>query len=186
MRLPMVVRWPNGLPAATQSDALVHFTDWLPTLASVAGADPSELDLPLDGVDVLPLLQGAPADVPDVRFWQWNRYAPTIDGNAAMRDGRWKLVRPALAAAMQVTPQDLALDIDSKNRPEAYDDIVRDLEPVRAATEPAKAQLFDIDDDPGETHDLADREPARVQRMEADLASWFESVEADRLAGQTA
>jgi hypothetical protein len=45
----------------------------------------------------------------------------------------------------------------------------------------AAPELFDIDADPGEEHDLAATEPARVQRMEAALARWFEAVEVDRL-----
>lgn len=179
VRLPMVIRWPDGLPAAGELDDLVHFNDWLPTLAAVAGADVG--DLALDGVDVMPLLRGEPADVPDVRYWQWNRYTPILDGNAAMRDGDWKLVRPAIAAAMEVSPRDLMLDIDTKNRPDAYDAIIDEPEPVRDLGERAPSQLYDIGADPGEERDLAAAEPARVQRMEAALARWFEDVERDRL-----
>jgi arylsulfatase A len=182
VRLPMVARWPNGMATGPATiDHLVHFTDWLPTLAAVGGTAVAS-DLPLDGVNVLPLLQGATTDVevPDVRFWQWNRYAPIIDGNAAMRDGKWKLVRPAIAAAMEVSRDDLVLDIDTKTRPDSYTDIVRNPEPERDVGAPPPSQLFDIDADPGEERDLATAEPARVQRMEAELAAWFESVEADR------
>lgn len=139
VRLPMVMRWPNGLDRRDDVDELVHFTDWLPTLAAVAGAEVTDGPV-LDGVNVLPLFRGEPAEVPEVRYWQWNRYAPVATCNAAMRDGRWKLVRPAIAAM----------------------------------------ELFDIEADPSEEHDLAASEPARVERMEASLGAWFESVEADR------
>jgi len=177
VRLPMVVRWPNGLPTRRTVDQLVHFTDWRPTLAAVAGAEVRNGD----GVDVLPLLQGEAADLPDARFWQWNRYDPVAGCNAAMRDGRWKLVYPALPEAMNVAPMDLAIDIDTKNRPDAYTEIVGDPAPERALPPPRAPQLFDIDADPAEAHDRAADEPARVQRMTAALATWFESVEADRL-----
>jgi arylsulfatase A len=180
VRLPLIVRWPNGLAdSAGQVDDLVHFTDWLPTLAAVAGA--TVPDVALDGVDVLPLLQGASVEVPDVRFWQWNRYTPVAHSNAAMRDGRWKLVRPAIASTMTVAPADLAIDIDLKNRPEAYEEIGRAPEPERVVGPAASPLLFDIDIDPGEEHDLAAAEPARVDRMAAELDRWFEAVEAERL-----
>jgi arylsulfatase A-like enzyme len=180
VRLPMVMRWPGGLPGdGRQIDALVHFTDWLPTLAAVAGSAAPN-GLPLDGVNVLPLLQGDPVEVPDVRYWQWNRYTPVAQSNAAMRDGRWKLVRPAIDATMQVSREDLVIDIDIKTRPEAYSDIIRDPEPDREPAAVPSAQLFDIDADPGEDHDLAGDQPGRVARMEAELATWFESVERDR------
>ncbi len=180
VRLPMVMRWPNGMPrGGARIDALVHFTDWLPTLAAIAGAAVPE-DRHLDGVSVLPLLQGEPAEVPETRFWQWNRYSPVRECNAAMRDGQWKLVRPAIAEALRVSPADLAADIDLKNRPEVYAEIARDPEPSRVVPPAPPAQLFDIAVDPGEEHDLATAEPGRVQRMDGELARWFESVEADR------
>ena len=103
------------------------------------------------------------------------------DCNAAMRDGRWKLVRPAIADAMQVAAADLMADIDMKNRPEAYETVTTDPEPLRHIGALPAAQLFDIDADPGEAHDLAAAEPGRVARMETELGRWFESVEADRL-----
>ena len=181
VRLPMVLRWPNGLSATAGQEIhqLVHFTDWLPTLLAVAGAEPPR-DLTLDGVDILPLLQGAPTEVPPTRFWQWNRYTPAPEGNAAMRDGRWKLVRPAIAEAMAVSPMDLALDIDLKVNPGGRTEIVRDPEPDRKLSPPPPAQLFDVDADPGEAHDLATAEPGRVSRMEDALTAWFEDVEGDR------
>jgi arylsulfatase A len=181
VRLPMVVRWPNGLGAraGTTIDDLVHFTDWLPTLAAVAGGAVSSGE-PVDGVNVLPLLQGVPAEVPDERFWQWNRYTPVADVNAAMRDGKWKLVRPAIPEAMQVSAADLMTDADLKFRPEAYTAIIEDPEPERDIGPLPPSQLFDIGADPAEANDLAADHPGRVSRMEDALARWFESVELDR------
>ena len=147
----------------------------------MAGAT-APADLALDGVNILPLLQGEPAEVPPTRFWQWNRYTPAPEGNAAMRDGKWKLVRPAIAEAMAVSPMDLALDIDLKVNPGGRTEILVDPEPERTLPAPPPAQLFDIEADPGEEHDLAATDPGRVSRMEDALAAWFEDVEADRLS----
>ena len=185
VRLPMVLRWPNGLAAGGERHELVHFTDWLPTLLAVAGADPPS-ELRLDGVDVSPLLRGEPAEVPPQRFWQWNRYTPVPSCDAAMRDGRWKLVRPALPEAMAVAPLDLLLDVDLRTNQGARTEVVDDPEPPRTLGEPAPAELYDIEADPLEEHDLAALEPARVANMDDQLARWFEEVEADRLAGATA
>ena len=44
--------------------------------------------LKLDGVNVLPSLQGERGKVRNERFWQWNRYKPDGECNAAMRDGK--------------------------------------------------------------------------------------------------
>lgn len=182
IRLPAVLRWPNGLAPQGEVDDLVHFTDWLPTLLAVAGIEPRR-DLALDGVDVLPLLRGdgAAASTPTTRFWQWNRYEPVAECNAAMRDGAWKLVHPVLPEAMEVLPADLAHDVGMKYRPPAADDATgltttplptRDLD---AVPRPAP-QLFDLAHDPSEQHDLAADHPSRVATMAAALGSWFEEV----------
>jgi arylsulfatase A len=175
----MILRWPGGLPAGTEVDDLVHFTDWLPTLLAAAQVAVPH-DLALDGVNVLSLLQGEPMEVPPVRFWQWNRYTPVGVSNAAMRDGRWKLVRPAISETMQVAPDDLMMDAALKLSPGAFTEIRSGPMPEREIPAPAPAQLFDIDRDPFEEHDLATSETSRTARMVTELETWFESVEADR------
>jgi arylsulfatase A-like enzyme len=182
IRLPMVLRWPAGLDGGGRTlDALVHFTDWLPTLLGIAGTTPPR-ERVLDGVDVRPLLQGERGRVCEQRFWQWNRYTPRVECNAAMRDGAWKLVRPAIAELMKPTMLDLLNDQASKSNPDAYPyaDVLREPlpEPIAAAALPS--QLFDLATDPGESVDLAAREPERVRRMEAALADWFAAVDGER------
>jgi hypothetical protein len=98
-----------------------------------------------------------------------------------MRDGRWKLVRPAIRELMQVSNDDLAMDIQSKYNPENFHDIARTPEPERTKPAPPPAQLFDIVNDPFERNDLSAQHPDRVSHMTNALASWFEDVEQDRL-----
>ena len=184
IRLPMVLRWPAGFDGRRQLHDMVHLTDWLPTLLAVAGVAPPD-ELKLDGVNVLPVLRGERGTVCDSRFWQWNRYTPVRDCNAAMRDGRWKLVRPAIAEAMALADDDLAMDIDAKYNPDKYGDIVRTPEPDREPAPPPAPQLFDLIDDPCERHDLAPSQPERVRRMEGELAAWFEEVELERRSIRT-
>ncbi len=135
IRLPMVMRWPAGLDGRRQVHDMIHFTDWLPTLLALAGAEPPR-DLKLDGINVMPTLQGDRGKVPTERFWQWNRYTPDAECNAAMRDGRWKLVRPAIRELMQVSNEDLAMDIQSKYNPENFHDISHAPEPDAHQTSP--------------------------------------------------
>src|SRR5712671_5820354 len=97
-----------------------------------------------------------------------------------MRDGRWKLVRPALPELMKVSSEDLAMDIQSKYNPERFHDILRTSEPERIKPPPPPAQLFDLETDPGEQNDQAASEPQRVSRMTNALATWFEEVDQDR------
>jgi arylsulfatase A-like enzyme len=178
IRVPAIVRWPDGLDAAKRNDGFGHFTDWLPTLCGIAGAKLS--DRTLDGHDILPLLRGEKQKVNPWRFWQWNRYSPVRTCNAAMRSGDWKLIRPVIPEAMKVNPEDSQTDRRLKYEPEKVKDITRTPEPERTIPDPPPALLFNLKDDPFEQHDLASKQPETVRKMERELDKWFESVEADR------
>ena len=177
IRVPAIVRWPAGLDAGSRVDELIHFTDWLPTLADAAGA-PVPDGPPLDGRSVLPALRGETGTTNTRRFWQWNRYDPVPNCNAAMRDGSWKLYVPAIPEALH-KPQ-----IDSQRthllvtRPEDFDDVWH--EPIeRTLSAPRPPRLFNLEDDLYEQHDLADQEPERTAKMQLELENWFDEVLGD-------
>jgi arylsulfatase A len=175
----MIIRWPEGLDGGRRLHEMFHFVDWMPTLLAAAGVQ-VPVDLALDGQNILPLLRGEGGKVAAKRFWQWNHYSPVGTCNAAMRDGEWKLVRPSIKEAMAADPKDWELDRAYKRAPEKFTDITRDPEPVRDIPPPPPPQLFNIEQDPLEQHDLAAVEPARAARMLGELESWFETVEAER------
>ena len=179
IRVPAVIRWPARLAGGRDVHEMVHFTDWLPTLLSAAAVAPPE-GVALDGIDMLPALAGESAAAAPERFWQWNRYTPVGESNAAMRDGDWKLVRPQIDEVMRVSNEDLAMDIESKYHPERYTDIVREAEPPREVPAAHPPRLFNLRSDPLEQHDLAAQHPDRIARMDAALTRWFEEVEGER------
>ena len=180
IRVPAIVRWPGRLEGGRIATEMLHFTDWLPTLAAASGVAVPE-GVALDGSDVFPVLAGERSDVTGQRFWQCNRYAPRIEGNAAMRDGDWKLVRPSIAATMQVTEPDRAIDRALNYRQPGRITKVDDSPlPEFDLGIPPDPLLFDLASDPFEQNDLAAQHPERMQQMSAALERWFESVEADR------
>ena len=180
IRVPAIVRWPaGGLTGGRRFDQMMHFCDWLPTLCCAAvAAVPAGLKV--DGWNVLPALQGERGKVCTRRFWQWNRYTPVLECNAAMREGGWKLVRPVIHEAMHLPQEECDRDVASKRDPETRTTICRDPEPERTIPPAPPAQLFNIDADPLEKHDLAAAEPDRAAQMLRELETWFEAVEADR------
>ena len=180
VRVPAVLRWPGVLPAESAVHEMIHFADWLPTLLAAAGVEKPKGTLPIDGVNIWPVLLGEGGQVCTRRFWQWNRYTPLATCNAAMRDGDWKLVRPVIDEAMAIP--DIQWLETSMYEPEHFVEsgIIREGDPPRDVPPPPPAELYNIADDPQEQHDLAETHPDRANRMLRELETWFEDVEADR------
>jgi arylsulfatase A-like enzyme len=180
IRVPAIIRWPaGGLSGGRQAPEMVHMTDWFPTLLAASGLE-APGHLKLDGVNVLPVLLGETGKVETRRFWQWNRYQPDITSNAAMRDGDWKLVRPAIGEAMAV-PDVYWLAV-SMYGPEHFirNGIFRPPYPPRKVSPPPPPELYNIAEDPLERKNLADQYPEQTRRMLRELETWFEDVEAER------
>ncbi len=179
IRLPMLVRWPEGLQPGQRRDVMAHMSDWLPTLLSAAGIVAGDSHLPLDGRDLLPALRGERDAVDPQRFWQWNRYYPYVGSNAAMRDGDWKLVRPKVQQSYRAIDDEI--DHRLRREPGFLKEIIS-IEPRERFTyaPPAEPELYNLRDDPEERHNLAATEPERTARMVRDLENWFDEVESDR------
>lgn len=178
IRVPAIVRWPDGLNGGSSMAEFVHFTDWMPTLLAMANVDWPE-SLHLDGENVLPLLQGETRHTAQ-HFWQWNRYTPVASSNAAMRDGKWKLVRPVIAETMHVLEKDGKVDRMLKYEPEKVREISREPWPEYMLKDVPDPLLFNLDDDPYEQFDLAANEPERVREMVQELEAWFATVDMER------
>lgn len=175
VRVPTILRWPNGLPAEQTLHHMMHFNDWLPTLLDVAGAAHAD-GQPLDGQSILPMLRGDTNQMQPRSFcWHFNRYWPTANQNAAIRDDHWKLVRPSfngVKGAVQGVLQEhggVAQRTPNSVRAEPY---IPDVPP-------STPQLFDLNVDPQELNDLSAKHPDRTQRMAAQLDHWFENIMTD-------
>ena len=181
IRVPMIMRWPDGLKANQQIDHMIHACDWFPTLLSTANVDvPNTLNI--DGTNILPVLQNESNKVPDQRFWQWNRYQPEVTSNAAMRDGDWKLVRPVSKETTWTDPAEQEEDSKFRDAPWEHFEPVEGPFPHRELPSPPPAELYNIADDPLEQNNLADQHPNRAHKMLTQLETWFEDVEKDRAA----
>ncbi|QXD23075.1 sulfatase-like hydrolase/transferase [Opitutia bacterium ISCC 51] len=191
IRVPMIVRYPERIAAGQLNNDLVHFTDWLPTLIGLCGID--RLEGPaFDGHDLSPMLLGGSIDLEPRRFWQWNFYVPNIGTNAAMRDGDWKLVRPMISGTRYFS-KELYVSEEDELRTKAFSKAdsqhkqdpqsISELLPIPRVKlpDPEPPELYNLADDPGEQTDLAQDQPEKTRKMLAELETWFEEVEADRL-----
>jgi len=126
VRIPYLVQWPDHIPAGQVYDDPVISVDVLPTILAAAGVS-SPTDRELDGVDLMPHLDGSPTAAPhDVICWRSGI-------NRAVRKGRWKLVQ---FGSNQVELYDLEADIGEVNDLVAeHPDVVDDLERAYEAWE---------------------------------------------------
>jgi arylsulfatase A-like enzyme len=86
VRVPMIVKWPGVVPPDTVFEKPVSSLDIFPTVCGAAG-----IHLPgtfkLDGVDLIPFLEGKTEEFPhDTLYW-------SNGPNIAIRRGDWKLIK---------------------------------------------------------------------------------------------
>ena len=86
VRVPCLIRWPGKVPVGQESDAIFATLDFLPTFASLAGADLPK-DRVIDGVDQTDLLMGK-TKVGNRKTYFY------FSGKHGVREGKWKLLYP--------------------------------------------------------------------------------------------
>lgn len=86
LRVPMLARWPDRIPAGTVFDRPVSGLDWTPTVVAAVGASLPQ-DRAYDGVDLLPHVRGE-AEVEPHPVLTWR-----LGGAHAVREGDWKALQ---------------------------------------------------------------------------------------------
>ncbi len=96
LHVPLVLRWPGRIPAATTVDSLTEITDLLPTVLEAAGV-PLPADIP--GRSLLPGSNTTTEGVTALAFAEiihslpeGTEAVPPMDGVYSVRDTRWKLL----------------------------------------------------------------------------------------------
>lgn len=151
IRVPCFVRWPARLQADRDVERMAAHIDMVPTLLAACGVEPPD-DVQIDGLNLLPLLQGADDDAwPDrTLFFQWHRGDEPQQYRAfAARTERYKLVQ---AAGVQLD----------------------------ASIQPLTFELFDVQADPYEQHDLANENSEIVEDLRRRYEAWFADVSSTR------
>ena len=148
IRVPFTVKWPGRLPAGRKYHSPVSTLDLLPTFLAAARAD--HRGKALDGVNLLPFLEGRKKELPhEYLFWRLWRAA-------AVRAGRWKLIR--VAADPLQEERELLLPL----------------------------MLFDLEKDPGETQNLAEKNPEKAKELLHALERWEKGLAQPRWYDGTA
>lgn len=144
VRVPFIARWPGHIPAGVVSRAPLMTVDLLPTLARLAEVQLDQNRL-IDGVDSWSILagQGRRSSATRARYFYW------LNELHAVRRDKWKLHLPHpyrhLASAGH------------------------DGQPGKDDTWQTEIALFDLDNDPAESNNVAAQYPAIVKQLMTDV-----------------
>lgn len=125
LRTPMIVHWPDRIPAGTVSDQVWYYADFMPTIADVTGVDAPDN---MDGVSILPTLLGESQDIGE-RFLYWERFGGGF--KQAVRWKNWKAVRNPSPRLLDEPLElyDLENDIGEENDVAAdHPDVIAEIE----------------------------------------------------------
>ena len=150
IRVPCLMQWPGVIPPGTVSAQASIMMDASVTMLAAGDAlKHVPRSRKLDGIDLLPILQGKAKPIPD-RVLGWRRRDWSSNFNSlrqeAFRSGDWKLLRTYKHAG------------DNKRSAEHTD------------------ELFNLADDVSEAKDLAGEYPEKLATMQTAFVRWQQEV----------
>jgi len=149
IRVPMIISWPGQIPANQVLDEPVITHDIFPTALAAAGIE--KMPEGVEGVNWLPYVTGKVAKLPRHRlFWGLE----DIGKKWAVREGRWKLVREDANDWFGTWP-------------------VKEPPKKQWPRPDWRIQLFDLEDDPREQHDLSQEHPEIVARLKRAIEEFY-------------
>jgi arylsulfatase A len=155
IREPGIIRWPGKTRPGATSDEPVCGVDFLPTVCEITGIAPPN-DRKLDGASLLPVLSGGAVQRTTPLYWHFNQ--ATGGPHVAMRIGDWKIL------ATLDKPGEAGVAITTQT------------EANFKTAELKEFQLYNLRDDIGESHDLAQLQPAKLNEMRTLLAAKYLEV----------
>lgn len=121
IRVPLIARWPGKIQAASVSEHVCAFWDFLPTCAELLGKQPPA---GIDGISILPTLLGRAEQQKKHEHLYWE-----LSGQQAVRMGDWKALR--LKPDQKTRLFDLRTDVgEQKDVADAHPDVVARAEAI--------------------------------------------------------
>lgn len=180
--VPSLLEWPAKLRGGRVVKAPCVTSDIYPTVLDAAGVQ-VEQQPPLDGISLLPLLEGKVDSRPQpIGFW--NHPA----GGVGTPAKQWmeELYAEQQKGREPADPKKLFSDADKIGDPRPLDTFpghsawldgawkLHRIEPAKGGA--VKWELYNLTDDPKETTDLLAKEAERSARMQKQLNGWLKSV----------
>jgi arylsulfatase A-like enzyme len=162
IRIPYMIQWKGHLPAGKVDDRPVIALDIHPTALAAAGIT-AQPEKKLDGVNLLPYLEGSSTNSPhEFLFWRFGN-------QMAVRKGDWKLTQ---AAPRPPAGTSGAAQEEAEARPLIRRRRRADHEPV--------PQLYNLARDIGESKDVSGDHPDTVKELMDAWKKWDSELMAPR------
>ncbi|MBI3281701.1 MAG: sulfatase-like hydrolase/transferase, partial [Acidobacteria bacterium] len=178
IRVPAIIEWPNRIRKPRLSRMPCGTVDIYPTLIDITRAQVGNQVQPLDGISLLPLIEGRMEKRgKPLGFWVYPERGIPVRSTELLQE----LAReqsgqsPAPAAAPESSAVMQRYPEDHFPGPAAWIDGDYKLHRKEQSGAPAY-RLFDLAKDPQEKTDLGARHAGRVARMRAELEAWQKSV----------
>lgn len=180
IRVPGVIEWPNGIPKPRTTTVNTVTSDILPTLCALAGVQIPEI--PLDGVDLVPLLNGEMTKRSEaIEFWSFrgSRFykgppKPYIDPE--LQKGTTPLVKKMGGLFTRNFRNDHHPEIRELDFMGPRAILSNDFKLVIDGDKGTGVELFDLKKDIGEQNNLAEAHPDIVEQLSKQLRDWQGSV----------
>ena len=180
IRVPGLLEWPARISTPRVSQLPTVTSDILPTVAALAGqAIPNR---PLDGINLEPLIAGVMTSRPTpLFFWSFNSAGlgdralePYIDPDLQM--GTTPLVKLMNGLPTRNFQNFHYSAIEARDFAGPRVILNNDYKLIISSSDASTRELFNLRDDPAETRNLAEREPAVVEALEKQLREWQHST----------
>ena len=160
--------WGSNLPKLNyDNEQLIHVTDWLPTIVEgIAGLELDKDEWELDGYNVWSAIIDDSESPRKEMLINLNPVYPGFMGQAAIRQGEWKLISGLPNCTVGFCP-DGWVHLDGTIESGPYT--------------PSFTWLFNIKDDPNERNNVADQYPEIVEALKARI-DIYNSTHIEQLA----
>ncbi len=161
LKVPAVIEWPAMIQSNRASSVPCGLIDLFPTLLDIAGIDPTNSTLPLDGISIKPLLEGTMTERSSpIGFWELGR------DDVAYSNLNGGVDR----VFIYEEPEDRVL-------PYPIDSAWIDNEYKLVLLEGKADALYNVEHDPLQKTNLISTYPAMAAQMNVELNAWKVSVE---------
>ncbi len=181
LRVPALLDWPEMIEEPLRVKSVCSTSDIFPTILDIAGFSLDDT-YPLDGITLLPTIQGQSAFTRQgLGFWQYPRRGVRTPSRewmpellAAQQNG--KMVTDSSRLRMGAADLSEVFTVDSTQGHSAWLDWPWKLHRIERGSDPVSFELYNLEEDPMEEHDIILMENQRAEKLKLALSTWQSSV----------